>query len=55
VDYTCGRWASLFDLQNDSAEDIIEAMLSNISAHKAETIGKGLIAGAKRKRQQPAG
>jgi hypothetical protein len=47
--------ASLFDLKRDSADDIVVAIVSNVSAHKAEAIGKGLLAQIKRKRQQPAG
>jgi hypothetical protein len=46
---------SLFDLKNDSADDIVSAMLTNISTHKADAIAKGLADGVKRKRQRPAG
>jgi hypothetical protein len=46
---------SLFDLKRDSADDIVVAIVSNVSAYKAEAIGKGLLAHTKRKRQQPAG
>lgn|SRR5262249_32360363 len=46
---------SLFDLKNDSINDIVTAILGNVSAGKAEAIGKGLISGAKRKQQRPAG
>lgn len=46
---------SLFDLRRDSADDIVAAIVGNVSAHKAEAIGKGLLAQVKRKRQQPAG
>jgi hypothetical protein len=46
---------SLFDLKNDSAEDIIAAVLANVSTYKADVIQKGLADGVKRKRQRPAG
>jgi hypothetical protein len=46
---------SLFDLKHDSAEDIVEAMLANVSPPKAAAIGKGLLDGLKRKQQKPAG
>src|SRR5262249_445475 len=46
---------SLFDLQNDTAADIVTTMVANITTHKAEAIGKGLIECAKRKQQRPAG
>lgn len=46
---------SLFDLKHDSADDIVVAIVGNVSAHKAESIGKGLLAQLKRQRQQPAG
>ena len=46
---------SLFDLKRDSADDIVTAIVSNVSPYKAEAIGKGLLAHTKRKRQQPAG
>jgi hypothetical protein len=44
---------SLFDLKNDKADDIVEAIVANISTPKAEAIGKGLLARIKRK--LPAG
>jgi len=46
---------SLFDLKNDSVNDIVTAIIGNVSVGKAEAIGKGLIAGTKRKQQRPAG
>jgi hypothetical protein len=46
---------SLFDLKNDSTEDIAGAIVANISAHKAEAIGHALVKGVKRKQQRPAG
>jgi hypothetical protein len=46
---------SLFDLEHDSTDDIVAAIIGNVSAGKAEAIGRGLIAGVKRKQQRPAG
>jgi hypothetical protein len=46
---------SLFDLRRDTAENIITAILGNISPPKAAAIGKGLLDGLKRKQQRPAG
>jgi hypothetical protein len=46
---------SLFDLKNDGTEDIVAAMLANVSSHKAEAIAKALAEAVKKKRQRPAG
>ena len=46
---------SLFDLKRDTAEDIVAAMLANVSPPKVAAIGKGLLDGLKRKQQKPAG
>jgi hypothetical protein len=49
------RDGSLFDLKLDTADDIVKTIIANCSANKAETIGKGLLAGIKRKQQRAAG
>jgi hypothetical protein len=46
---------SLFDLKNDTVENIVMAIASNVSPNKAESIGKRLVEHVKRKRQRPAG
>jgi hypothetical protein len=46
---------SLFDLKHDSADDIVAAIVANVSPPKAAAIGKGLLEGLKRKQQRPAG
>jgi hypothetical protein len=44
-----------YGAEGNCVNDIVAAILSNISTGKAEAIGKGLIAGAKRKQQRSAG
>ena len=46
---------SLFDLRGDSADDIAEAILANVSPPKVAALAKALNEGLKRKRQRPAG
>jgi hypothetical protein len=46
---------SLFDLKHDSADDIVAAIVANVSSSKAERIGRGLLAQTKRQRQLPTG
>jgi hypothetical protein len=46
---------SLFDLKNDSADDIVVAIVGNVKPHKADAIAKGLLAQLKHKQQRPAG
>lgn len=48
------RDGSLFDLKRDSADDIVNTIIGNVSAHKATTIAKGVLAALKKK-QAPAG
>jgi len=48
------RDGSLFDLKRDSADDIITAILGNVTEHKAKTIATGILAALKTKKA-PAG
>jgi hypothetical protein len=46
---------SLFDLKSDSVGDIVEAIVGNVSEHKADALGKALVERVKKKKQRPAG
>jgi len=45
---------SLFDLKHDSADDIVKAVVANVTEHKAKAIATGILAAFKAKRT-PAG
>ncbi len=47
------RDGSLFDLKRDKADDIVGTIVANVSAHKAETIARGILAALKA--AKPAG
>jgi hypothetical protein len=48
------RDGSLFDLRRDSTDDIIKAVLANVTKHKARAIASGIVAALKAK-VKPAG
>jgi hypothetical protein len=48
------RSGSLFDLDRDSAEDIVHAIVGNVSPNKARTIAQGVLRQLKAK-EKPAG
>jgi hypothetical protein len=47
------RDGSLFDLKHDKAKDIVDVIIANVSARKAEAIAKTLLATVKK--PKPAG